>query len=203
MRPATDPAVPVTGRAPAPARRGRFGEHSALGMGIFIFTEIMLFAGFFSSFVIVRKAVPEGAWPPPDQPRLPFERTAFNTAALLLSGVALYVAGRRFRKHGGAAATPWMAAAMVLGSLFVALQGGEWVGLLKQGLTLTSSQLGSFFYVIIGAHALHAVAAILALGLAWLRMSRNQLTESRLIAVEMFWYFVVLVWPVLYWRVYL
>ena len=197
MRPATDPAVPATA-----APRRPFGEHSALGMAIFIFTEVMLFAGFFSAFVIVRKAVPEGAWPPPDQPQLPFERTAFNTLALLLSGVALFVAGRRFRRQGAAASQPWMAAAMLLGTLFVALQGGEWVALLGQGLTLTSSQLGSFFYVIIGTHALHCLVAIFALGVAWQRMMARKLTESRLIAVEMFWYFVVLVWPALYLLVY-
>ncbi len=199
MRPVTDPAVPMA----APERRGRFGQHSALGMGIFIFTEIMLFAGFFSAFVIVRKAVPEGAWPPPDQPRLPFERTAFNTAALLLSGVALAVAGQRFRKQGPRSAQAMMSAALLLGSLFVALQGVEWVAMLRQGLTLTSSQLGSFFYVIVGAHGLHALAAIVALALAAARNASGRLTESRLVAVEMFWYFVVLVWPVLYWRVYL
>jgi heme/copper-type cytochrome/quinol oxidase subunit 3 len=84
----------------------------------------------------------------------------------------------------------------------VALQGGEWVALLGQGLTLTSSQLGSFFYVIIGTHALHCLVAIFALGVAWQRMMARKLTESRLIAVEMFWYFVVLVWPALYLLVY-
>lgn len=198
MHPATEPAVP----APA-VTRPPFGENSAIGMAIVIFTEVMLFAGFFSAFVIVRKAVPEGAWPPPDQPRLPIERTAFNTLALLLSGVALYMAGRRFRKQGPAAAHPWMATAMVLGTMFVVLQGSEWAALLRQGLTLTSSQLGSFFYVVIGAHALHAVVAILALGLAWRAMMQRKLTEGRLVAVEMFWYFVVLVWPFLYLRVYL
>ena len=107
VRPATDPAVPATA-----APRRPFGEHSALGMAIFIFTEVMLFAGFFSAFVIVRKAVPEGAWPPPDQPQLPFERTAFNTLALLLSGVALFVAGRRFRRDGAG-----MSGGSVLGGL--------------------------------------------------------------------------------------
>ncbi len=187
----------------APERSGRFGQHSALGMGLFIFTEIMLFAGFFSAFVIVRKAVPEGAWPPPDQPRLPFERTAFNTAALLLSGVALAIAGRRFRRQGPASAQGFITAALALGSLFVALQGAEWVAMLRQGLTLTSSQLGSFFYLIVGVHGVHALAAIVALGLASARNAGGRLTESRLIAVEMFWYFVVLVWPFLYWRVYL
>lgn len=197
MQPVTDPALPASGS------RRKFGENGALGMALFVFTEIMLFAGFFSAFVIVRNAVPESAWPPADQPRLPIERTAFNTLALLLSGVALYVAGRKFRGSGPAAAHRWMGAALALGTAFVILQGFEWVALLGQGLTLTSSQLGSFFYLIIGAHALHAVAAIIGLAIAWRAMAQRRLTESHFGAIQLFWYFVVLVWPFLYWKVYL
>src|SRR5688572_31524505 len=35
---------------------------------------------------------------------------------------------------------------LILGATFVALQGAEWVALLAQGLTLTSSSHGAFFY---------------------------------------------------------
>src|SRR5207302_176600 len=137
------------------------------------------------------------------QPRLPIERTLVNTAALLLSGVALYVAGRRFRSAGQGAAAAWMGAALALGVAFVGLQGVEWTALLRHGLTLTSSQLGSFFYVIVGTHALHALAAILALALAWRALLLRRMTQGWLSAVSLFWYFVVLVWPLIYWKVYL
>jgi cytochrome c oxidase subunit III len=186
----------------APTHR-RFADNAALGMALFVFTEVMLFAGFISAFVIVQAASPASAWPPAGQPRLPAAQTAINTAALLLSGVALFVAGRRFRGPRPEAAEPWMAAALLLGAFFVTFQGVEWTRLLGQGLTLTSSQLGSFFYVIVGTHALHAVVAIVALGLAWRAMHARRLSRSRLSATSLFWYFVVLVWPVLYWKVYL
>ena len=195
MKLATEPAA-------ATAPRRRFGDNGALGMALFVFTEIMLFAGFISAFAIVRDSAAPGAWPPAGQPRLPAARTAINTAALLLSGVALWRAGRAFRAGDRPAALRWTGAAVVLGAAFVALQGAEWRALLAQGLTLTSSQLGSFFYVIIGAHALHALAAIVALALAWRRMASGRLSVSRFGAVSLFWYFVVLVWPVIYWQVY-
>ncbi len=196
MRPLTEPPIPL------PVRR-RFVRNGSLAMGLFVFTEIMLFAGFISAFAIVKGSVLPGMWPPEGQPRLPIERTMLNTAALLASGVLLWVGGRRFRRRGAGPAMPWMLGALVLGATFVALQGVEWVALLRQGLTLTSSQLGSFFYVIIGAHALHAVAAILGLAWAVAAMRARKLGLSALGAVELFWYFVVLVWPLLYWRVYL
>jgi heme/copper-type cytochrome/quinol oxidase subunit 3 len=196
VQPATDPSGPGRPRA-------RFAKNGTLGMALFVFTEVMMFSGFISAFTIVRDVTGPGMWPPPDQPRLPIERTAFNTVALLLSGVALFMAGRRFRKSGAQAAQPFIGAALVLGAFFVIAQGMEWVALLRQGLTLTSSQLGSFFFVIIGTHALHAIAAIVALGFSWHLMRVRRLTDSGLAAVELFWFFVVLIWPILYWRVYL
>lgn len=186
--------------APAPRR---FTHSATLGMGLFVFAEVMLFAGFLSAFAIVQGSAMPGMWPPPDQPRLPIGRTALNTLALLASGVLLFLGGRRFRRAGAAAAGPWMLGALALGGAFVLFQGLEWAALIGHGLTLTSSQLGSFFYVIIGTHALHAVAAILALGWGVATMRAGKLRESALGAIELFWYFVVLVWPLLYWRVYL
>ncbi len=193
---ATDPVVP------ARVRNRRFGESGTIGMALFVFTEVMLFAGFISAFVIVRSSAPLGTWPPEGQPRLPFERTALNTLLLLASGVALFVAGRRHRAGGRGDASTWMGAALALGLAFVGLQGAEWSALLRQGLTLTSSQLGSFFYVIVGTHALHAAAAIIALAFAWRRLLAGRLRPSQLTAVSMFWYFVVLVWPFVWWQVY-
>ena len=195
-------SLPRADAAAVPAPRAPFAGSAALGMALFVFTEAMLFAGFISAFAITRDSTPAGLWPPPDQPRLPFERTAANTVALLLSGVALYVAGRTFRSGRAKAAGRWMGAALGLGSLFVLAQGMEWAGLLRQGLTLTSSQLGSFFYLIVGAHAAHAVAALVSMGYAWAWHRSGRLTAARLGAVQMFWYFVVLVWPLIYWQVY-
>ena len=91
----------------------------------------------------------------------------------------------------------------MLGAFFVYAQGVEWVALLREGLTLQSSSYGGFFYLIVGTHALHAVCALVALGWAWHRLSQGRLTATQLATVAAFWYFVVLVWPILYVQVYL
>ena len=182
-------------------RRG-FTDHALFGMAVFVFTEIMLFAGFISAFVIVRSAVMPGLWPPPDQPRLPFERTGLNTAALLASGVLVWTAHRALVRRGQAAARLPLTLGLALGLLFVGLQGVEWTGLLRQGLTLQSSQVGSFFYLIIGCHALHALVALGLLTWCWLALLRGKLRASRFGAAQLFWYFVVLVWPALWLVVY-
>jgi len=170
-------------------------------MIIFVFAEIMLFAGFVSAHTIVKSGA-LGGWPPPGQPRLPIEQTAINTAALVASGIALFLAHRSFGKDPLRARLP-LAIAMALGAFFVAFQGVEWVALLNEGLTLTSSTHGAFFYVIVGTHAAHAVAALLALAYCFMRLMQRNLVMPQLMTAEIFWYFVVAVWPILYWRVYL
>lgn len=176
-------------------------ENAVLGTIVFIVTEIMLFAGLISGLVIV-KANHLGPWPPPDQPRLPIEATAFNTLVLLASGIALYQAWRAYGRDRREAKKPF-AAAIALGVFFVVFQGFEWVRLIGEGLTLTSGTLGAFFYVIVGAHALHAVAAIAVLVLFYRRLSRLELQPGAFLGAQLFWYFVVGLWPILYVQVYL
>jgi cytochrome c oxidase subunit 3 len=86
--------------------------------------------------------------------------------------------------------------------LFVVLQGREWWGLLSQGVTMQSSTLGAFFYLIVGTHAVHAVVAIAALTMTWSRMRRGTLSPGFVLGAQTFWYFVVGIWPVIYFRVY-
>ena len=178
----------------------RVMSNGVLGMALFVLTEIMLFAGMISAFTIVRSSAP--IWPPPNQPRLPLEETALNTVALFASGALLYLAQRRFQTDRSEANAPLLAS-IALGAFFVAFQGWEWVSMLAQGLTLTSSSLGSFFYLIVGAHALHVIIALGFLINAWRRLRSGWLQPSQLASIAVFWYFVVGAWPVIYWRVYL
>jgi cytochrome c oxidase subunit 3 len=173
---------------------------AVLAMLIFVFTEVMLFSGFISAFTIMRGSAV--IWPPPDQPRLPAGETAFNTLLLLASGLVLYFVRRRFTTRPSLLRRGILVS-IVLGASFVLLQGREWASMLSQGLTLRSSALGSFFYLIVGAHALHAIIALGILIYAWVRLGGRSLPRNVLAAAEIFWYFVVGVWPILYWRVYL
>ncbi len=186
---------------PRPEPREKVVSNGVLGMILFVFVEVMLFAGFASAFAIIESRAPGSVWPPPNQPRLPVERTALNTTALLLSGVVLLVAHRahlRGQGRGGRA----LLVATALGAAFVGLQGVEWIALLREGLTLTSSTYGSLFYTIIGAHALHATVAVGALLWASARLRRGALSKEAMSTVSIFWYFVVLVWPFLYLQIY-
>ena len=175
---------------------------SVLGMGIFLFAEFMLFMGLVSAFVIVKSGAVGQIWPPPGQPRLPVGETAFNSAMLLLSGILLFVAHRAYRRED--ARFRWYLAGVIgLGLFFVVFQGVEWLALIEEGLTLTSSHHGAFFYLIIGCHALHAIFALCVLSFVYVKTLQGDFRETTFWAAEFFWYFVVGMWPLLYWLVYL
>ena len=157
---------------------GKRLPNSVLAMIIFVVTEIMFFAALMSAHTIARATVKDGTKPTAGKPRLPVERTAINTTILLLSGALLLVASRRARVSY-AKALPYVAGAIATGIAFVLLQGVEWLALLREGLTMTSSAHGAFFYLIVGAHALHAVVAIAALAAIYFPMRSGTLWPSR------------------------
>ena len=168
---------------------------------IFVGTEVMVFAGMISAFTITRANQPPGMWPPPAQPRLPVESTLLNTVALLASGLLLFLSYRAW-KAGRPSARSLYLGAWLMGAVFVGLQGREWSVLLGDGLTLRSSMLGAFFYLIVGCHALHAIGALGVLAWGAVRLWRGTMPQGLFFGSQAFWYFVVLMWPIVYARVY-
>ena len=187
-------------RVAAESRRTPVLPNGVLAMLLFVISETVLFGGMISGFWIIKATAP--IWPPPGQPRLPVEATAFNTAVLLASGAMLFVAHRRIQARSEGVEKALLGA-VLLGTFFVVFQGYEWVQLIHEGLTLTSSTLGAFFYLIVGTHALHAVVALGALIYTYRRLRAGWRAKNELFTSEVLWYFVVGLWPIIYAVVYL
>ena len=209
-------AVAPSSLSSAPARprapRSRFLEPAVLGVLVFMGSEIMFFSGMLSAYNIARSRVPMSIWPPPDQPRLPVEATAINSAFLLVSGVLVWLAVRALARANAAQSLKLAVAGAVTGAIFVLGQGYEWTQLLGQGLTMQRSAHASFFYMIVGTHALHVVggrradrqvARLVGLGVVVRKQLQGSATLGQLRAAQLFWSFVVLVWPIIYLMVYL
>ena len=187
---------------PPTAEQRQMLPSQILGTGVFILTEAMFFAGLISAFTVSRAGAVGGIWPPPGQPMLPVAQTALNTVALILSAVALWYSGKVFKEDPVRAKRPFQIS-VALGALFVCMQGFEWFNLLAAGLTLQSSTYGAFFYLIVGAHALHAIFGIAVLAYVYRLLHQGLLSRPTMAAMQLFWYFVVGLWPVIYIVVYL
>ena len=192
------PEIPANSNA----ERRQLVSSSIFATVIMIMTEVMFFAALISAYMIIRSGAEE--WPPWGQPRLPVFATAINSLTLLASALCLHRSVKVFSSQASQS-KQLLALAIALGIVFVSVQGYEWVQLISFGLTITSSTYGGVFYLIIGAHGLHVIGGLLAL-LACLRRfnsTSQQLTIDNFRAAQIFWYFVVGVWPILYTLVYL
>ena len=174
-----------------------------IGILIFMVTEAMFFAGLISAYMVIRAGIEE--WPPWGQPRLPVLATAFNTICLLASGFIMAHSRACFKKKSFPLGRKWLGISILLGTFFLVFQGYEWIQLLKFGFTLSSSVYGGLFYLLIGAHAFHVMGALAILIYVWYQMgnSVNPISPEGLFPFQLFWYFVVCVWPILYILVYL
>ncbi|MFO1464478.1 MAG: cytochrome c oxidase subunit 3 [bacterium] len=174
-----------------------------LAMVFFLFSETMFFAGLISAYLVLRSGFE--VWPPAGQPRLPVAATAFNTALLLASGLTMLRAAKRAARPFAADLRLWLGLTLALGGGFLLLQGYEWVRLLSFGLTTTSSVYGGTFYLLIGAHALHVLGALVFLAVVFAKtrpFSTAPKSHHLVKLAAMYWLFVVLLWPVLYGLVY-
>jgi len=183
---------------------GPLVPNAQLAMAAVIVSELMLFAGLIGAFLVFRLQVT--VWPPAGLPRLPVGITALNSAVLVASAVALRAGLGLFRRGIADRAGRALTLAALLGTVFLAVQGAEWVRLVGHGLTLGSSIYGGVFYLLIGCHAVHVLVAVLFLTIVTMAVRRSWISPGQSAAVEVcttYWYFVTGLWLILFPLVYL
>lgn len=188
-----------------PLQNRKIASDGVIGMIFLLATEAMFFAGLISAYIVNQAAAK--VWPPYGQPRLPIEITALNTAILIASAVIIFIFSNNFKSnHITGNSRKLLAITILLGGIFVVVQGTEWIKLISYGLTTTSSLYGAFFYLIIGAHAIHAIAGLLILFYLYSVLKNSdsfEFSRNKITICSMYWYFVVGIWPLLYILVYL
>lgn len=174
-----------------------------LGVLLFIGSEIMLFAGLLAVYTALRFG--HLTWPSA-QLYLPVKITWVNTLFLLYSCYTMFQAvhaGRHDRQHH---LVRYLTITALLGTLFVSIQGYEWVQLIRDGFTIRSGVYGATFYLLIGCHALHVLGAVIWLLVVVRRARQGRFPAQRFVGVEVcawYWYFVGALWVLLFTLVYL
>ena len=177
---------------------------AVFGMTIFLASEAMLFAGLIAGYIVLRLSSP--AWPPsPDLPKLPVVLTGINTVFLITSSFTYHFAEVAVKK--GKKGTAWLFLTVLLGSLFLCIQGYEWYHMHHEGLWFnTGGVYGSSFFVLTGFHGLHVLIGVLMIAWALIRQLGGAYTaqsHTYLILAGMYWHFVDVVWLFLYSVLYL
>ncbi len=160
------------------------------GMAVGIVAILMFFMALASAF-LVRKGT-SGDWIPVRIPTLLW----INTAVLLTSSGTLELARKRLAKGDGAGFKTYWMMTTALGVAFLIGQVVAWRQLEQQGIYLASNPASSFFYIFTGAHALHLLGGIAALGYV-ARKNFSETNVSRSVAAEVtsyYWHFLDALW---------
>lgn len=178
-------------------------SNARIAVVMLLVAETMFFAGLIGAYLVFRYG--SAVWPPPSLPRLPMGVTWANTLVLSVSGLTMLAGLGAARRGAADAMRRNLLATLVLGVAFLVVQGSEWVRLLRHGLTLSTGTYASTFYTLIGAHAVHVLAAVVWLGVVYWAARRGRFDGGRYVAVEVcavYWSFVCVLWLALFALVY-
>jgi len=191
-----------------------------IGMFFALTAVVMLFVSFTSAY-IVRQGVGTWSdasaryvtdWQPISLPPILW----INTVILLLSSFTLAMAQRtlsrklRTAPRGGTSpaaepaliatdqrSIPWLGITLVLGAGFLVGQLLAWEQLRHLGIFVSTNPSSSFFYVLTGAHGLHLLGGVLALGYAGMTSLLRKPLATRFLVVDvtaLYWHFMDFLW---------
>ena len=189
-----------------------------MGMGWFIFYEVMFFAAFFGVLFYARMwSIPwlggagnnamthellwpafEAAWPTNGPGAVggdftamgPWGIPAINTLILLSSGVTITWSHWGLKKNDRTQLILGLMATVALGFLFLGLQAYEYIHAYSElNLTLESGMYGTTFYMLTGFHGLHVTLGATMLTVILIRAMKGHFTEENHFAFEaVAWY---------------
>jgi cytochrome c oxidase subunit III len=129
-----------------------------------------------------------------------------NTALLLSSGVTITIAHHALIEGKRARTIAFMWATVLLGLVFLFVQGYEYFHAYHEmNLKLSSGVYGSTFFLLTGFHGFHVFVGMLMLFFITLRLQKGHFTPEKHFGFEgaaWYWHFVDVVWLGLYILVY-
>ena len=121
-----------------------------------------------------------------------------NTLVLVISAVTAWRASRFIQQNDRAGLQSGLTITLLLGLLFVVGQVTEFT---HSGLQISDAGFGGVYFALIGFHAVHVLAGVVALALILLRVHLGDFDaehHSVVTAGAWFWYYVTAVWLVLF-----
>jgi cytochrome c oxidase subunit 3 len=187
---------------PPEAHRSSRVEPQLLGMLLFIISEIMIFAAFFTAYFFIRVVVEDAKWPGPGF-HIPVDIAAVNTGILLSSSLTIHWAltsiknGNRFGLKAG------MVSTFCLGATFLSIQINEYVHL---GIAPSDSAQASIFYGLTGLHGCHVFIGLCLLMFVTIRSFKGHYSPEQHRGVEVpgiYWHFVDIMWIFVFSSIYI
>jgi cytochrome c oxidase subunit 3 len=163
----------------------------AVGVMIWLGSEVMFFSALFAAFFTIRAHA--AVWPPRGT-ELDTIQAAVFTVILLASSFTMQKAVFDQEKGLRKSAKLWVVITIFMGAAFVGNQFYEWITLTTRPAT---NAYGSLFFIMTGIHGLHVFLGLVAMVflLGRLKGPKGDPGETAVFqGVSYYWHFVDIVW---------
>ncbi len=187
----------------------RDDDASRIGMWLFIFTELFLFAGLFLVFAVYRVKYYEGFHLAAKE--LNVTVGTINSIILLFSGMTMGIAYLAIQKAKNMLTLAMLGITILLGIIFLVNKYFEWSVKFEHGLYPGSPELISLskgdvmffglYFFMTGLHALHLIAGLILIVIVFAAVIRGRVHSTKYALLEncsLYWHLVDLVWLFLF-----
>ncbi len=196
---AAHPGVEAGGAEHAHMSPAQAYEAAKLGIWTFLATEVLLFGGLFTTFIVFHLKFPQMFRA--DYVHLNRVLGAVNTVVLICSSltVALGIAAIRKGKQG--LLQLFLSLTILQAGTFLVIKYFEWTEKFAHGLFPSTDIFFSLYFMMTGVHGLHVLGGMGVLGWMLVLARRGRFSEHYYTPVEisgLYWHFVDLVWIYLF-----
>jgi heme/copper-type cytochrome/quinol oxidase subunit 3 len=174
-------------------------ERGKVAIWWFLASEIMVFGGLISSFVISRL----GGIAHVEHEHLNVTVAAINTFILLSSSYTMVEAFAAAERGDRRWMRTFLAFTVLGGLAFLGLKAYEYTGEIRHGFTPWAGPFWSFYYTMTGLHALHVLVGVIVNAALCLAARLGLERPYRVELAGLYWHFVDIVWIFLFPLVYL
>ncbi len=174
-----------------------------LGIWLFLASEVMLFAGLFSSYILLRTGAAE--WP---RHVMPVGMATANTALLITSSMTMVMAWEALKTNNWTRHRSFLGLTVALGAVFLLVKSLEYREHIAAGELPSRNTFFALYYTLTAVHALHIVGGLVVMlyllgpGSKLWAEQPVQFT-NRVESTGLYWHFVDFVWILLFPLMYL
>jgi len=174
-------------------------QPAKVGVWWFLASEIMVFGGLISSYIVSRLGSPGWA---AEAAHLSVPIASLNTLVLLTSSMTMVMAFGAVGRGDRRGVRTFLLCTILLGLMFLGIKAYEYSSEIRAGFTPATGPFWNFYYTMTGLHALHVLAGVITNLALWVMARRTLRRAHRIEMAGLYWHFVDVVWiflfPLLY-----
>ncbi|CAM5795743.1 MULTISPECIES: cytochrome o ubiquinol oxidase subunit III [Brevibacillus] len=174
-----------------------------LGFWIFVVTDCILFGTLFATYAVLMHNYAGGPTP---KELFQMPGVIAETFILLTSSFTSGLAVLAMNKGNVKKLIGWLVVTALLGLGFIALEVTEFVHMVHEGATISTSAFLSAFYTLVGTHGLHVSVGLFWMVAIMIQLARRGITpvtRRKVTNLSLYWHFLDVVWIFLFTVVYL